>query len=99
MTWRAVRGKGCLQTRSQRMQPSASVILRPIPVRVDDHVVTYAATVLYPKLLLFILGNINTMVVVVYQVEPNISLVLSSIRPANPRPRTRMNETRRLTMA
>ena len=66
---------------------------------VNDHVVTYAATVLYPKLLLFILGNINTMVVVVYQVEPNISLVLSSIRPANPRPRTRMNETRRLTMA
>lgn len=35
-----------------------------------DHVVTYATTVLSPILLL-ILGNINTMVVVVYQVEPN----------------------------
>jgi hypothetical protein len=44
---------------------------------VDDHVVTYAATVLYP-LLLFILGNINTMVVVVYQVEPDISVDLAS---------------------
>jgi hypothetical protein len=44
----------------------------------DDHVVTYAATVLYPKLLLFILGNINTMVVVVYQVEPDISVDLTA---------------------
>jgi hypothetical protein len=51
-------------------------------VRVDDHVVTYAATVLYPRVLLFILGNINTMVVVVYQVEPDISVALSSIHPA-----------------
>ena len=49
----------------------------PGRVRVDDHVVTYAATVLYPELLLFVLGNINTVVVVVYQIEPAISVALT----------------------
>jgi hypothetical protein len=64
-------------------RPYLSSVLSAIPASksvrfevqrgVDDHVVTYADTVLYPILLLFILGNINTMVVVVYQVEPDIS--------------------------
>jgi hypothetical protein len=51
------------------------------PTGVDDHVVTYAATVLYPRLLLFILGNINTVVVVIYQVEPAISVTLAHRLP------------------
>jgi hypothetical protein len=69
-------------------RPYLSSVLSAIPasksVRVElqrglnDHVVTYAATVLYPKLLLFILGNINTVIVVVYQVEPNISVDLAA---------------------
>jgi hypothetical protein len=67
-------------------RPYLSSVLSAIPasksVRVElqrglnDHVVTYAATVLYPRLLLLILGNINTMVVVVNQVEPKISFAL-----------------------
>lgn len=56
--------------------PSNESVRVEIRRGVNDHDVTYAATVLYPRVLLFILGNINTMVVVVYQVEPKISFAL-----------------------